>query len=77
MTINVAVKPRGDNRFDIYVADDNGCELLNSSQGYENVEDAEQVVRRLFGPVVATGQAQTVELHLEYRDGTTKTEQLR
>lgn len=75
--IRVEVRPRADNRFDIYVADDNGNELLNSNQGYENVEDAEHVARRLFGRVVATGEAQTVALQVTYRDGKTKTEQIR
>ena len=55
----------------------NGNALLNSNQGYENVEDAEKVARRLFGPVVLTGAVQTVALRVEYRSGKTKTEQLR
>ncbi|MGV0793051.1 hypothetical protein [Mycolicibacterium sp. XJ1819] len=75
--IRVTVEPRRDNKFDITVADDNGHVLLNSDQGYENVEDAIAVVRRLFGPVVATGQIQTVALRVEFRDGKTHTEQLR
>lgn len=76
--IRVDIKPRQDDRYDIYVSDDNGNALLNSNQGYENVEDAEKVARRLFGrPVVLTGAVQTVALRVEYRSGKTKTEQLR
>ncbi|MGA5467154.1 hypothetical protein [Mycobacterium sp. NPDC050041] len=75
--IRIDVKPRSDNKFDIYVTDDNGTPLLNSSQGYANVEDAEWIVRRLFGRVAATGEPQTVALRVEYRNGKTKTEQLR
>ena len=75
--IRVDIKPRHDNRFDIHVSADNGEQLLNSSQGYENVEDAERVVRRLFGPVLVDGRLQTVALRVEYRDGKTKTEQIR
>jgi hypothetical protein len=77
------VKPRSDNKFDIYVEDRNGEPLLNSNQGYENVEDAEQIVRRLFGaggsPVESDlhHRADPVVLTVQYRDGTTKTEQLR
>ena len=75
--IRVDIKPRQDDRYDIYVSDDNGNALLNSNQGYENVEDAEKVARRLFGPVVLTGAVQTVALRVEYRSGKPKTEQLR
>lgn len=75
--IRVDIKPRQDDRYDIYVSDDNGNALLNSNQGYENVEDAEKVARRLFSPVVLTGGVQTVALRVEYRSGKTKTEQLR
>ena len=75
--IKATVKPRHDNRFDIYLTSDNGELLLNSNQGYENVEDAERIVRRLFAPVQLTGQPQTVALRVEYRDGKTKTEQIR
>ena len=75
--IRVDIKPRQDDRYDIYVSDDNGNALLNSNQGYENVEDAEKVARRLFGPGVLTGAVQTVALRVEYRSGKTKTEQLR
>lgn len=75
--IRVDIKPRQDDRYDIYVSDDNGNALLNSNQGYENVEDAEKVAWRLFGPVVLTGAVQTVALRVEYRSGKTKTEQLR
>lgn len=75
--IRVNVRPRADDKFDIYVAADNGEELLNSSQGYENVEDAEKIVRRLFGKVGLTGETQTVALVTTYRDGKTKTEQIR
>lgn len=49
--IRVDIKPRQDDRYDIYVSDDNGNALLNSNQGYENVEDAERVVRNLWPPL--------------------------
>lgn len=75
--INVTVKSRQDNRFDIWVAADNGEQLFNSNQGYENVEDAERVVRRAFGPVGVTGELQTVNLTVEYRDGKIKREKIR
>ncbi len=32
--IRVDIKPRQDDRYDIYVSDDNGNALLNSNQGY-------------------------------------------
>lgn len=69
--IRVDVKPRQDNKFDITIADDNGHTLLNSDQGYENVEDAVAVVRRVF----AHGAAAV--MRVEFRDGKTHTEQLR
>jgi hypothetical protein len=75
--IKVTVKPRRDNKFDVHIADDNGNELLSSNQGYENVEDAEKVVRRIFSLVAATDKEQSVVLRVEYRNGKTKTEQLR
>lgn len=75
--IRVVVKPRSDNKFDVHIADDNGNLLLSSDQGYENVEDAEKVVRRIFSLVAAVGSEQAVVLRVEYRNGKTKTEQLR
>ena len=33
--IRVDIKPRQDDRYDIYVSDDNGNALLNSNQGYD------------------------------------------
>ena len=75
--IKATVKPREDNRFDIYLSTDNGELLLSSNQGYENVEDAERIVRRLFAPVQLTGLPQTVVMRTEYRNGKTKTEQVR
>jgi hypothetical protein len=77
MTINVKVEPRQDKRFDIHVADDHGHELLYSSQGYENVEDAVMIVRRLFGPVKMSGELQTVNLTVQFRDGREHTEKIR
>lgn len=76
--IRVDVKPRSDNKFDIYVSED-GEPLLNSNQGYENVEDAIAVARRLFGPVQFSGKAadRAIALRVQFRDGTTHTEQLR
>lgn len=75
--IRVEVKTRQDNLFDIWVHAENGELLLHSSQGYENVEDAEKIARRIFGDVQLTGKPQTVALRVTYRDGKTKTEQLR
>lgn len=48
--ILVDVKPRQDNLYDIYVSDP-GDHFLNSNQGYENVEDAERIARRLWPPL--------------------------
>lgn len=107
----VEVKPRQDNLYDIWVHAKNGKLLLHSSQGYENVEDAEAVVRELWPPIhLPTGDGlqwsvnlgdgddlthiptehilgtiellkantkQAVVLRVTYRDGKTKTEQLR
>lgn len=75
--IRIEVKPRQDNLFDIWVHADNGEVLLHSSQGYENVEDAVKIVRRIFGPVKVTEKPQTVALRIKYRNGKTHTEQLR
>ncbi|MEV5360598.1 hypothetical protein AB0K45_09665 [Micrococcus luteus] len=61
----VEVKPRGDNRFDIYVGDF-GDAYLNSSQGYENVEDAVRIVRKLWPPFAASDQSHVlVEVAVE------------
>ncbi|MGB3483992.1 MAG: hypothetical protein WBB07_17470 [Mycobacterium sp.] len=46
---DIIIRPRADQKFDIYVRADNGHSLLNSSQGYERAIDAETVVRNLFG----------------------------
>jgi hypothetical protein len=83
--IRVDVKPRQDNLFDIWVHAANGAVLLNSSQGYENVEDAESIARLLFGTRSVANDAGTgtvtesapVALKVTYRDGKTKTEQIR
>lgn len=80
MSILVDIKPRQDNRFDIYVSDDNGDQLLNSNQGYENVEDAKNVARRLFGKetfIPGFKVDNSVRLTVHYRDGDTKSEQIR
>ncbi|WP_283612367.1 hypothetical protein [Mycolicibacterium poriferae] len=78
--ILVEVKPRDDGRYDIYVSED-GEPYVNSSQGYENVEDAERIARKLFaGPAFSMGGEQItppVTLRTKYRTGQTKTEQLR
>lgn len=70
--IRVEIKPRQDDLFDIWVIGANGENLLNSSQGYENAADAETIARKLFGI-----SGETVALRIEYRDGKTRTEQLR
>lgn len=83
--IQVTVKPRADNRFDIYVHAKNGELLLNSSQGYENVEDAEAVARRCFSSIdhdasTKEGVAMPnvpVQLTVEYRTGDVKAERIR
>lgn len=48
--ILIEVKPREDDRYDIYVGDE-GDQFVNSSQGYENPEDAVAIVRRLWPPL--------------------------
>jgi len=45
--ILVEIKPRQDDLFDIWAGDE-GDHLVNSHQGYENVEDAVKIARRLF-----------------------------
>lgn len=77
MSIIVRVSARKDGRWDIYVADDNGHQLLNSSQGYENRSDAVRVVRRLFGTVHLTGKAQEVYLDEEDADGASERVRIR
>lgn len=48
--INVEVRQRQDDRWDIYVSDGGNHEpLLNSSQGYENEGAARAIAVRLFG----------------------------
>lgn len=84
--ILVEIRPRQDDLFDIWVIGANGEVLLNSSQGYENSEDAEAIARKLFGSVdheashkAGFGVANTepVALRITYRTGKTHTEQLR
>lgn len=86
--IRVEVKPRKDNRYDVYVTfDDNDEPFVNSSQGYENVEDAQRAVYRVFASlhvwsrVVGVSpdftEAEPIAMVTHYRDGTTKTEQIR
>jgi uncharacterized protein YegP (UPF0339 family) len=83
--IKVEVKPRQDNLFDIWVHAANGELLLHSSQGYDHAIDAENVARLLFGTrtvAAADGtgtvsSSEPVALRVTYRDGKTKTEQLR
>lgn len=95
--IKISVKPRQDNLFDIYVGDE-GDHFLNSDQGYENVEDAEAIVRRCWPPMPSVDEIresrpeiprrfietmkallapEPVVLVVTYRNGKTKTEQLR
>jgi hypothetical protein len=50
---NVTIKPRADEKFDIYVHSDEGEPLLNSSQGYSRAVDAETTVRNLFSGIGA------------------------
>lgn len=84
--IRVEIKPRQDNLFDIWVHAANGELLVHSSQGYENVEDVEAVARLLFGSQPVANEAwvtgtelktEPVAMRVEYRNGKTKTEQLR
>lgn len=83
--ISVTVKPRSDNRFDIYVHAENGELLMNSSQGYENVEDAERIAHLCFGlafrhddtGILNAPEWEPARLTVEYRDGRVKSEVLR
>lgn len=51
MSLNIDVKPRSDNKVDIYLTDGNNAQpLLNSNQGYEGHGHAVELVERLFGP---------------------------
>lgn len=44
------MKARADGKADIYVADGGNHEpLMNSNQGYERIDAAEKIARRLFG----------------------------
>lgn len=84
------VKPREDGKYDIYVSED-GEPYVNSSQGYENVEDAEALARKLWpklpdccepgcclhNPQHGDPAPERVVLRVKYRNGQTKTEQLR
>lgn len=74
--ILVEVKPRDDGRYDIY-ASEGGEPYMHSSQGYENVEDAERIARKLFGRDVDGCPDSPAALRTTYRTGQTKTEQLR
>jgi len=86
--IRAEVRPRADNRFDIYVTfDENDEPFVNSSQGYENVEDAERAAKRAFASlhvwskVVGVSpdftEPEPIVLVTHYRNGKTKTEQIR
>lgn len=86
--LRVEVKPRQDDKYDIYLIDaNNGEPLLNSNQGYENVEEAERIAYRVFaslhvwsGVVGVSPDMQTAEpivMVTRYRDGSTRTEQIR
>jgi len=80
---DIVIRPRADEKYDIYVIADNGEPLLNSSQGYSRAADAEDVVRMLFGggaspvPTPLHDYAEPLKLTVEYRDGRVKSEVLR
>lgn len=86
--IKVEVKPRADERYDAYITfDDNGEPWANTSQGYENVEDAERAVYRVLaslevwsrvvGVSPALTEPEPVVMVTTYRNGKTRTEQIR
>lgn len=86
--IKVEVRPRADNKYDAYITfEDNGEQWANTSQGYENVEDAQRSVYRVlaslqkWSEVVGVSPAFTtpepIVMVTTYRDGKTKTEQIR
>lgn len=80
--IKVKIEPRnGDGLYEIHVGDA-GDNFLVSHQGYENVEDAERIVRRLFvfdnrvlDPSLPAPEH--VDLSVRYRNGKGKHEMLR
>lgn len=84
MSINIVIRPRADDRYDIGLYDgDNGKLLLSSDQGYENVEGAEAVVAKVFdrgnSPVAVDlhAHAEPATLTIEYRNGEVRTERIR
>lgn len=90
MTIKVRIEPRkGDGLYEIHVGDA-GDNFLVSHQGYENAEDAERLVRRLFAtprtftaaelqaaPELINAPPEPVDLAVRYRTGKGKHEMLR
>lgn len=89
--IRVEVKPRFDSKYDFYISED-GEPYCNSSQGYENVEDAERTVRKMWPQLpdccepacclhdpdgLQATKPEAVVLVVRYRGGKTKTEQIR
>lgn len=86
--IKVEVKPRADNRFDVYVSfSENDEPFVNSSQGYENVEDAQRAAYRVFASLSVWSHVvgvspdfaipEPIVMVTTYRDGKTKTETIR
>lgn len=76
--IQVVIEQHGEGRlagkWDIYVYDrgEAGDLLVFSNQGYENREDAEQIVDRLFGArtdLENMGQIEPVDLLIKRSDG--------
>ena len=75
--IEVKIEPRaGDRLYEIHVGAQ-GVAFLVSHQGYENADDAEALVRRLWPPVSGAGLVEAVDLTVTYRNGRGKHEMLR
>jgi hypothetical protein len=86
--IKVEVKPRKDDRYDVYVTFNEADEpFVNSSQGYENVEDAERAAYRAFASLSVWSRVvgvapdftepEPIVMVTTYRTGKTRTEQIR
>lgn len=84
--IDVKVKPRADDRFDIYLLID-GEPIMNSSQGYENIEDAHRVVYRCLASLAVWSKVvgvspdfsvpEPIIMETTFRSGSKMTEQIR